>query len=286
VLECAACDAVHLGSLDAATPERATTSVTPRKREQILARDGHCCTVPGCRRIVGLDLHHIEYQSRGGGHALTNLTTTCDLHHRAVHFGKLVIRGTAPDRLTFEFRKPRDRRNVTDDDTPSPPPKAPPLPSRSRPEPSTARSPEKPATSPSSAPSSGNPAASPSSALSSGDPAASPSFAFVENAGTFAEPRPLIEDAGILAELRPLAGDAHGLAEPRSLVESAHSLVEPSPLVASAHSLAEPSLLAEPAPLTEPATLTRLAHVGAGTSLGSIPVSHDALCRLTRPYPP
>jgi hypothetical protein len=116
VLECAACDAVHLGSLAAATPERATTTVTPRKREQVLARDGHRCTVPGCRRIVGLDLHHIEYQRHGGGHELSNLTAICDLHHRAVHFQKLVIRGVAPDRLTFEFRKPRDRRNVTDDD--------------------------------------------------------------------------------------------------------------------------------------------------------------------------
>ena len=118
VLELAACDAIHLGSLDAAVATRATTTVTPRKREQVLARDGHCCTVPGCRRNVGLDLHHVEYQSRGGGHELGNLTTLCDLHHRAVHFQKLVIRGVAPDRLTFEFRKPRDRRNVADDDSP------------------------------------------------------------------------------------------------------------------------------------------------------------------------
>ena len=116
VLELAACDAVHLGSLDATVPERATMTVTPRKREQVLARDGHCCSVPGCRRNIGLDLHHIEYQSRGGGHALSNLTTLCDLHHRAVHFERLAIRGTAPDQLAFEFRKPRDRRNVTDDD--------------------------------------------------------------------------------------------------------------------------------------------------------------------------
>ena len=122
VVECAACDAIHLGSIDAATPARTTTTVTARKREQVLARDGHSCTVPGCRRNVGLDLHHIEFQSRGGGHELSNLTTICDLHHRAVHFGKLVIRGTAPDRLTFEFRKPRDRRNVTDDDLPPGPP--------------------------------------------------------------------------------------------------------------------------------------------------------------------
>jgi hypothetical protein len=118
VIELAACDAVRLGSLDAVVPERATTTVTPRKREQVLARDGYCCTVPGCRRNIGLDLHHVEYQSRGGGHRLSNLTTLCDLHHRAVHFEKLAIRGAAPDRLTFEFRTPRDRQNITDDDEP------------------------------------------------------------------------------------------------------------------------------------------------------------------------
>jgi len=129
VAECASCDAVHLGSLDATSPERATTTVTPRKREQVLARDGHGCTVPGCRRNIGLDLHHIEYQSRGGGHELRNLTTICDLHHRAVHAGKLVIGGAAPDHLTFELRKPRDQRNIIDDeptdptsrDSPAPP---------------------------------------------------------------------------------------------------------------------------------------------------------------------
>jgi len=122
VAECAACDAVHLGSLDAATPERATTTVTARKREQVLARDGHCCAVPGCRRNVGLDLHHIEFQSHGGGHSLENMIAICNLHHKAIHFGKLVIHGAAPDRLAFEFRKPRDRSNVTDDDTPPIPP--------------------------------------------------------------------------------------------------------------------------------------------------------------------
>jgi len=121
VVECAACDAIHLGSLDATTPERITTTVTARKREHVLARDGYSCTVPGCRRNTGLDLHHIAYQSCGGGHELSNLTTICDLHHRAVHFGKIVIRGTAPDHVIFEFRKPRDRRNITDDDVPTPP---------------------------------------------------------------------------------------------------------------------------------------------------------------------
>jgi hypothetical protein len=121
VAECAACDAVDLGSLDAEAPERSTQTVTPRKREQVLARDGYGCVVPGCRRNIGLDVHHVQYQHHGGGHELRNLVTICDLHHRAVHFGKLIICGTAPGGLAFEFLRPRDRRNVTDDD---PPPRA------------------------------------------------------------------------------------------------------------------------------------------------------------------
>jgi len=50
VIERAECDARIIGSLDAPTPERATTTVTPRMREQVFARDQHRCTVPGCAR--------------------------------------------------------------------------------------------------------------------------------------------------------------------------------------------------------------------------------------------
>jgi 5-methylcytosine-specific restriction protein A len=122
VAECAACDAVDLGSLDAATPERATQTVTPRKRQQVLARDGYGCVVPGCRRNIGLDVHHVQYQHHGGGHELRNLVTICDLHHRAVHFGKLIIGGTAPDGLAFEFRRPPDLPDLPHlpDDAPFP----------------------------------------------------------------------------------------------------------------------------------------------------------------------
>src|SRR5690606_32637197 len=121
VVECASCDASLLGSVDAAVPERTTTTVTPRKREQEMERDGSAGTVPGRRRNVGLDLNHIQYQSDGGSHELSNLTVTSSLHHQAVHFGKLVIHGTAPDHLTFEFRRPRHRYNSADDDVFAPP---------------------------------------------------------------------------------------------------------------------------------------------------------------------
>jgi hypothetical protein len=54
VFERASCDAKVLGSLDVTAPERATTTVTPRLREQVFARDQHRCTVPGCRSARNL----------------------------------------------------------------------------------------------------------------------------------------------------------------------------------------------------------------------------------------
>jgi hypothetical protein len=96
VFERAACDAKDLGSLDAAAPDRATTTVTPRLREQVFARDHHRCTVPGCRSARNLDIHHIVPQARGGKHELWNLTLLCSGHHAALHDGLLVMQGQAP----------------------------------------------------------------------------------------------------------------------------------------------------------------------------------------------
>ena len=79
VFERAACDATLLGSLDAAVPERTTTTVTPRIREQIYARDGYQCRVPGCRSARNLNIHHIIEQAAGGRHALWNLILLCGL---------------------------------------------------------------------------------------------------------------------------------------------------------------------------------------------------------------
>jgi hypothetical protein len=96
VFERASCDAKVLGSLDAATPERATTTVTPRLREQVFARDHHRCTVPGCRSARNLDIHHIVPQAQGGTYHLWNMTLLCSGHHSALHDGLLVIQGKAP----------------------------------------------------------------------------------------------------------------------------------------------------------------------------------------------
>lgn len=96
VIERAACDARVLGDLDAPAPARATSTVTPRLRAQVFARDGGCCTVPGCRAARNLDVHHIIEQAHGGPNHVWNLTLLCSGHHAALHDGFLSIVGRAP----------------------------------------------------------------------------------------------------------------------------------------------------------------------------------------------
>jgi len=103
VFERASCDATLLGSLDAAAPERATSTVTPRIREQVFARDRHRCTVPGCRSARNLDVHHLIEQAIGGKHELWNLTLLCSGHHAALHAGLLTMTGQAPYQIEFRW---------------------------------------------------------------------------------------------------------------------------------------------------------------------------------------
>ena len=103
VFERASCDAKHLGSLDAEVAERATTTVTPRIREQVFARDHHRCTAPGCRSARNLEIHHIIEQARGGTHELSNLCLLCSGHHAALHAGLLTIQGRAPYELELRW---------------------------------------------------------------------------------------------------------------------------------------------------------------------------------------
>ena len=103
MFERAACDATRLGSLDAAVPARTTTTVTPRIREQIFARDGHLCRVPGCRSARNLTIHHIIEQAAGGPHALWNLILLCSGHHTALHARLLSVTGRAPYNVHFRW---------------------------------------------------------------------------------------------------------------------------------------------------------------------------------------
>jgi hypothetical protein len=104
VIERAHCDAEVIGSLSAEQPERLTATIPPRIRRQVLARDHHRCTVPGCRSARNLDLHHIDFQRDGGSHESWNLTVLCSGHHQELHNGMLTIRGRAPHALEFAWR--------------------------------------------------------------------------------------------------------------------------------------------------------------------------------------
>ena len=104
-IECALCDAEHLGSVDG-DPGHKTATLSDKKRARILARHHHRCAVPGCRSARHLDVHHIVHQEDGGGHQDWNLVGLCAGHHRAHHRGQLAIDGRAPDAIRFEWIRP------------------------------------------------------------------------------------------------------------------------------------------------------------------------------------
>jgi 5-methylcytosine-specific restriction endonuclease McrA len=108
-LETARCDAQQIDLThgaaahdEAAAPPRATQSVPPAIRRQVLLRDQKTCQVPGCRNTLALDVHHIQPRSEGGTHGASNLLGLCSAHHRAVHQGELHVSGSAPDHLIFQ----------------------------------------------------------------------------------------------------------------------------------------------------------------------------------------
>lgn len=102
----AQCDSVHLGDVEADTPARVRKTVSKRMRENVLARDDHRCSVPGCRARRFLDVHHIHLKSRGGPNRASNLTVLCAGHHQRLHDGQLTITGIAPHALVFAWTNP------------------------------------------------------------------------------------------------------------------------------------------------------------------------------------
>jgi 5-methylcytosine-specific restriction endonuclease McrA len=108
-LETARCDAqqidlTHGGAVadEVAAAPRATQSVPPAIRRQVLLRDQKRCQVPGCRNTIALDVHHIEPRAEGGTHHAHNQLGVCTVHHRAIHRGELHVSGRAPDALVFQ----------------------------------------------------------------------------------------------------------------------------------------------------------------------------------------
>ena len=64
---------------------RNTTTIPPRIRREVLARDKHRCRAPGCGRTRFLEVHHIIPRRQGGTNHTENLTTLCGSCHRLWH---------------------------------------------------------------------------------------------------------------------------------------------------------------------------------------------------------
>ena len=69
----------HVGASGTRPTKRATQSVPPAIRREVLRRDAHRCVVPGCGNAVFVDLHHTNPRSEGGDHDPDSLITTPDL---------------------------------------------------------------------------------------------------------------------------------------------------------------------------------------------------------------
>ncbi len=64
---------------------RNTTTIPPRVRREVLARDKHQCQAPGCGRTRFLEVHHIVVRQKGGANHPENLVTLCASCHRLWH---------------------------------------------------------------------------------------------------------------------------------------------------------------------------------------------------------
>lgn len=74
------------------TRGRNTTTIPPRVRRDVLARDLHRCQTTGCGRTRFLEVHHIVPRDKGGSNRAENLVTLCGSCHRHQH--------THPDTFT------------------------------------------------------------------------------------------------------------------------------------------------------------------------------------------
>lgn len=71
-------------------PEGRTRRIPPSLRRAVRVRD-RGCRWPGCTQRRFVDVHHVQFVSRGGRTVLSNLTTLCRRHHRLVHEGGFAL---------------------------------------------------------------------------------------------------------------------------------------------------------------------------------------------------
>jgi hypothetical protein len=96
VAEMAMCDGQHVGDVDGPRvgAPRATQSIPPAIRRQVMRRDRKRCVVPGCTNHRFVDVHHLDPRSEGGGHDPERLAVLCGSQHRAVHQARLWLDGS------------------------------------------------------------------------------------------------------------------------------------------------------------------------------------------------
>lgn len=70
-------------------------------RRQVLRRDKHRCTWPGCHKKALLVPHHIEHDALHGATDLFNLTSLCREHHWYVHEGRWGVTRETNGELIF-----------------------------------------------------------------------------------------------------------------------------------------------------------------------------------------
>jgi hypothetical protein len=70
-------------------------------RRQVLCRDGHRCTFPGCEARRFLHVHHVRHWARGGPTDLWNLITVCTAHHHLIHEGRWSVTRSPEGKLTW-----------------------------------------------------------------------------------------------------------------------------------------------------------------------------------------
>lgn len=88
-LERAQCDAQHIGVVDGGDAERASQTIPPRIRRQLIARHEGRCAVPGCRHAAFGEIHQVVPRA-DGKHDPEELVLLCSSHHD----GALVVTGT------------------------------------------------------------------------------------------------------------------------------------------------------------------------------------------------
>ena len=65
--------------------ERNKSTIPPRIRREVLARDRHGCRRKGCNHTRFLEIHHIIPRSKGGANDPENLLTICTACHKLLH---------------------------------------------------------------------------------------------------------------------------------------------------------------------------------------------------------